>query len=95
MTIWTLTFEIQPKAIRTNVSRNTTMVTNISSFRTTRLSRVRFNKGFRIRQISYGFHTFITFLRLGHKDSFDLESVEEEGQEETTYPKPFLSELGF
>ena len=69
---------IQLKAIRTNVSKNTTMVTNMRS-----------NKGFRISQISFGFHTFITFLKLGHK------AIEEEGSEEIVYPKPVLSELGF
>ena len=66
------------------MSRNTTMVTNMRS-----------KKRFKIRQISYGFHTFITFLKLGHKDGSWSRSVEEEGLEETTYPKLVLSELGF
>ena len=90
-----LLLKIQLKAIMTNVSRNTIMVTNISSFRTTRLPRVRSNKGFRIRQINYGFHTFIPFLRLGTKTILDPEAVEEEGPEKTAYPKPILFELGF
>ena len=90
-----LLLKIQLKAIRTNVSRNTIMVTNISSFRTTRLPRVRSNKGFRIRQISYGFHTFIPFLKLGTKIVFDSETMEEEEPVETTYPKLVLLELGF
>ena len=66
---------IQLKAIRTNVSRNITMVTNMRS-----------NKGFRISQISFG---------LGTKIVFDPKAVEKEGSEETVYPKPVLSELGF
>ena len=74
---------IQLKAIMTNVSRNTIVVTNLRS-----------NKGFRISHINFGFHTFITFLRLWHKDSYP-KVVEEEGPEETAYPKPVISELGF
>ena len=72
------------KVIRTNVSRNTTMVTNM-----------RFNKGLKIRQISYGFHTFMTFLRLGTKTVLDPEALEKEGPEETVYPKLVLLELHF
>jgi len=49
---------IQLETIRASVFRNTTMVTNISSFRTTRLPRMRPNKGFRIRHINYRFLTF-------------------------------------
>ena len=74
---------IQLKAIRTNVSRNTTMVTNM-----------RPNKGFRISQISFGFHT-LPFSDCGIKTVLDLEAVEEKGPEETAYPKPVLLELGF
>ena len=35
------------------------------------------------------------FSDWGTKTVFDLEAVEEEGPEETVYPKPVLSELGF
>ena len=35
------------------------------------------------------------FLDWGTKIILDLEAVEEEELEETTYPKPVLSELGF
>ena len=62
---------------------------------TTMVTNMRSNKGFRISQISFGFHTFITFLRFEHKDIFNPKDVEDEGLEETAYPKPVLSELGF
>ena len=75
---------IQLKAIRTNVSRNTTMVTNM-----------RFNKGFRISQINFGFQPLSPFSDCGTKTVLDPEAVEEEWPEETAYPKPVLSELGF
>ena len=35
------------------------------------------------------------FSDYGTKTVFDLEAVEEEGPNETAYPKPVLSELGF
>ena len=35
------------------------------------------------------------FSDFGTKTVFDPEAVEEEGSEETAYPKPDLSELGF
>ena len=56
---------------------------------------MRSNKGFRISQINFRFHTFITILRLGTKTVLDPEAMEEEGAEETTYPKLVLSELDF
>ena len=56
---------------------------------------MRSNKGFKIGQISFGFHTFITFLRLGHKKVLDLEAMKKEGLEKIAYPKLDLSELGF
>ena len=56
---------------------------------------MRSNKGFRIRQISYRFHTLSPFSDWSTKKVFDLVAVEEEGQEETAYPKLILSELGF
>ena len=65
------------------MSRNTTMVTNM-----------RPNKGFRISQISFGFHT-LPFSDYGTKTILNLEAVEEKGSKETTYPKLVLSELGF
>ena len=71
------------------------MMTNISNFRTTRLPRVRFNKGFRIRQINYGFHTLSPFSYWGTKTVFDPKAMEEKGLEESTYPKPALTELSF
>jgi len=80
---------IQLEAIRTNVSRNFTMVTNMSSFRTIRLPRVRSNNQL---WISYPLSPFSDW---GTKIVFDLEAVEEEGPEESTYPKLALSELGF
>ena len=52
-----------------NLAMNTTMVTNMSSFRTTRFPRMRSNKGIRIRHISYGFDTFINLLKLRYKNS--------------------------
>ena len=66
------------------MSKNTTMVTNMRS-----------NKGFRISQISFGFHTLLPFSDYGTKTVLDLEAVEDEGLEETAYPKPILLELGF
>ena len=35
------------------------------------------------------------FSDCGTKTVFDLEAVKKEGPEETTYPKPVLSKLGF
>ena len=84
MTVWTLAFEYTFEAIRMNMFRNTTMMTNMSS-----------NKGFGISQINFGFHTFITFLKLWHKTVLDPKVVEKEGLKETIYPKLVLSELGF
>ena len=55
MTIWTLAFE-----------DTTLLVTNM---RSNKVTNMRSNKGFRISQNSFGFHTFITFLKLGHKDN--------------------------
>ena len=41
------------------------------------------------------FILLLPFSNLGTKIVLDLEAVEEEGPEETTYPKPVLSELSF
>ena len=76
---------IQFKAIRTNVSRNTTMVTNMRS-----------NKGYlELARSVLDFIPLLPFLDCGTKTVLDPEAVKEEGLEETTYPKPVLSELGF
>ena len=67
----------------------------MSSFRTTRLPRVRSNKGFRIRQSVIDFIPLSLFLDWGTKTIFDPKAMEEEGLEESTYLKLALSELGF
>ena len=41
------------------------------------------------------FIPLLPFSDWSTKTVFDPEAVEEEGPEETTYPKPVLSELGF
>ena len=86
---------IQLKAIRMNVSRNTTLVTNISNFRITRLPRVRSNKDLKLEKSIIDFIPLSPFLERDTKIVFDPEGVEEEGLEESIYPKPALSELGF
>ena len=70
---------IQLKAIRTNVSRNTTMVT----------------KDLELIKSVLDFIPLSPFSDWGIKTVLDPEVVEEEGPEETAYPKPVLSELGF
>ena len=66
------------------MSKNTTMVTNMRS-----------NKGFRISRSILDFIPLSPFSDWGTKTVLDPEAVEEKGLEETTYPKPVLSELGF
>ena len=86
---------IQLKVIRMNVSRNTTLVTNISNFRITRLPRVRYNKDLKLDKSVMDFIPLSPFLDWDTKTVFDPEGVGEEGLEESIYPKPALSELGF
>ena len=77
------------------MSRNIIMVTNMSSFRITRLPRVRSNKDLELEKSVMDFIPLSPFSDWGTKKVFDLEAVEEEGPEETAYPKLVLSELGF
>ena len=75
---------IQLKAIRTNVSKNTTMVTNMRS-----------NKGLELARSVLDFIPLLPFSDWGTKTVLDPEAMEEERPEETAYPKPVLLELGF
>ena len=79
-----LLLKIQLKAIRTNESRNTTVVTNM-----------RFNKEFRISQLVLAFIPLLPFSEWSTETVLDPEAMKEEGLEETAHPKPVLSELGF
>ena len=75
---------IQLKAMRTNVSKSTTMVTNMRS-----------NKDLELARSVLEFIPLLPFSDCGTKTVIDPEAVEEKGQEEIAYPKPVLSELGF
>ena len=74
---------IQLKAIRTNVSRNITMVTNMIT------------KDLELAKSVLDFIPLSPFSDWGTKIVLDLEVVEEEGPKEIAYPKPILLELGF
>ena len=74
---------IQLKAIRTNVSRNITMVTNMIT------------KDLELAKSVLDFIPLSPFSDWGTKTVLDPEAVEEEGLEEIAYPKLVLSELGF
>ena len=52
-------------------------------------------KDLEIDQSIMDFIPLSLFLDWGTKTVFDPEAVEEEGPEETTYPKPVLSKLDF
>ena len=67
----------------------------MSSFRTTRLPRVRSNKDLELDKSVMDFIPLSPFSDWGTKIVFDPEAVEKEGLVETTYPKPVLSKLGF
>ena len=52
-------------------------------------------KDLKLVKLVLDFIPLLPFSNCGIKTVLDLEAVEEEGPEESTYPKPALSELGF
>ena len=59
------------------------------------VTNMRSNKDLELAKTVLNFLPLSPFSDWGTKTVLDLEAMEEEGLEETAYPKPVLSELGF